>query len=67
MSTKDQGKKIDTAVRSAAASAEGKLGLRRGKEDYLQVYNRIAELLDAEDGDDYDDGSYGPVFVRLAW
>ncbi|KAL7801381.1 heme peroxidase [Trichoderma afarasin] len=31
--------------------------------DYQKVYNDIAERLDA----DYDDGSYGPVLVRLAW
>jgi len=31
--------------------------------DYQKVYNSIAELLEAE----YDDGSYGPVLVRLAW
>ena len=35
------------------------------KEDYQQVYNNIAKLL--EEKDDYDDGSYGPVIVRLAW
>ncbi|KAK4702797.1 hypothetical protein P7C70_g3425, partial [Phenoliferia sp. Uapishka_3] len=32
--------------------------------DYQAVYNAIAEVLEAED---YDDGSYGPVLVRLAW
>jgi cytochrome c peroxidase len=35
------------------------------KEDYQKVYNAIAERL--EEKDDYDDGSYGPVLVRLAW
>ncbi|KAA8577294.1 hypothetical protein MFRU_021g00350 [Monilinia fructicola] len=34
-------------------------------EDYQKVYNEIAERL--EEKDDYDDGSYGPVLVRLAW
>ncbi|KAJ1922004.1 heme peroxidase [Mycoemilia scoparia] len=34
------------------------------KVDYNKVYREIAELLEDED---YDDGSYGPVFVRLAW
>ena len=34
-------------------------------EDYQKVYNTIAKKL--EDEDDYDDGSYGPVLVRLAW
>ncbi|KAJ3094786.1 heme peroxidase [Phlyctochytrium bullatum] len=31
---------------------------------YQDVYNAIAALLDSPD---YDDGSYGPVLVRLAW
>jgi cytochrome c peroxidase len=33
-------------------------------EDYQAVYDEIAYRLEA---DDYDDGSYGPVLVRLAW
>lgn len=49
---------------------KGSSGESRGvftpsKEDYQQVYNAIAKLL--EEKDDYDDGSYGPVIVRLAW
>ncbi|KAJ2992400.1 heme peroxidase [Globomyces sp. JEL0801] len=32
--------------------------------DYQSVYNDIANILD---DNDYDDGSYGPVLVRLAW
>jgi cytochrome c peroxidase len=32
--------------------------------DYQKVYNTIAEKLDNVD---YDDGSFGPVLVRLAW
>lgn len=35
------------------------------KEEYQKVYNAIAKRLDEKD--DYDDGSYGPVLVRLAW
>ncbi|KAK8056361.1 cytochrome c peroxidase- variant 2 [Apiospora rasikravindrae] len=35
------------------------------KEDFQKVYNEIAGRL--EEKDDYDDGSYGPVLVRLAW
>lgn len=35
------------------------------KKDYQRVYNMIAKLLDEKD--EYDDGSYGPVLVRLAW
>lgn len=34
-------------------------------EDYQAAYNEIASRL--EEKDDYDDGSYGPVLVRLAW
>ena len=37
----------------------------RTKEDYQKVYNEIARLL--EEKDEYDDGSYGPVVLRLAW
>ncbi|GAA5863982.1 hypothetical protein JCM1840_000657 [Sporobolomyces johnsonii] len=32
--------------------------------DYQKVYNAVADLLEDEN---YDDGSYGPVLVRLAW
>lgn len=35
------------------------------KADYQKVYDEIARLL--EEKDEYDDGSYGPVLVRLAW
>ena len=31
--------------------------------DYQSVYNAIAKKLES----DYDDGSYGPILVRLAW
>ncbi|KAJ3221749.1 heme peroxidase [Clydaea vesicula] len=32
--------------------------------NYQEVYNKIADILEDVD---YDDGSYGPVFLRLAW
>ncbi|PYI22332.1 cytochrome c peroxidase Ccp1 [Aspergillus japonicus CBS 114.51] len=35
------------------------------QEDYQKVYDAIAKKL--VDETDYDDGSYGPVLVRLAW
>ncbi|KAI1828628.1 heme peroxidase [Xylaria intraflava] len=35
------------------------------KADYQKVYNEIAGRL--EEKEDYDDGSYGPVLLRLAW
>jgi cytochrome c peroxidase len=34
-------------------------------EDYQKVYNMIAKRL--EEHDEYEDGSYGPVILRLAW
>ncbi|KAF2200484.1 cytochrome c peroxidase mitochondrial precursor [Delitschia confertaspora ATCC 74209] len=33
--------------------------------EYQKVYDAIAKAL--EEHDDYDDGSYGPVLLRLAW
>lgn len=63
-SPEEQGKKVATAVKTAGAVVEAKTGMKRDQKDYQEVYNYIAELLDA---DDYDDGSYGPVLVRLAW
>ena len=38
---------------------------KRTQQDYQAVYNDIASRLDEKD--DYDDGSYGPVLLRLAW
>ena len=35
------------------------------QKDYQDVYNEIAHLL--VEHDEYDDGSYGPVLLRLAW
>jgi cytochrome c peroxidase len=32
-----------------------------------KVYNRIANILDDASDAEYDDGSYGPVLLRLAW
>jgi len=34
-------------------------------ENYQEIYNVIVKRL--EEHDDYDDGSYGPVLLRLAW
>lgn len=35
--------------------------------DYQSVYNDVANLLDGDDAENYDDGSFGPILVRLAW
>ncbi|CAJ2501682.1 Uu.00g045350.m01.CDS01 [Anthostomella pinea] len=48
----------------AGASATPKV-FNPTKEDYQKVYNEVANRL--EEKDDYDDGSFGPVLVRLAW
>jgi cytochrome c peroxidase len=70
------------ALLAAAAAAAGGLGywyytatgapsaasakiVNPTNEDYQRVYNQIAERL--EEKDDYDDGSFGPVLLRLAW
>jgi cytochrome c peroxidase len=63
------------AAGAAAAGGAGWFFLSQGDatpkvftpkfEDYQAVYNEIANRLD-ENGD-YDDGSYGPVLLRLAW
>lgn len=50
---------------SAAGESKASTPFVPKKEDYQQVYNAIAKQL--EEQDDYDDGSYGPVIVRLAW
>ena len=35
------------------------------QEDYQKVYDAVAEKLIEQD--EYDDGSYGPVILRLGW
>ena len=64
-----EGSVREGSVREGSAG-EGSTGETTGvfkptKEDYQKVYDAIAELL--WEKDDYDDGSYGPVLVRLAW
>lgn len=50
---------------SGAPSAASTKVVNPTKEDYQKVYNEIAARL--EEKDDYDDGSFGPVLLRLAW
>lgn len=59
----EQGRLVETKVKQAGAVAEAATGLKRGQADYERVYQKIADILDVEG---YDDGSYGPVLVRLA-
>lgn len=58
-------KEAETALKSGTQSAKAAAGFTPKLEDYQKVYNTVAELLD--EAGDYDDGSYGPVLVRLAW
>ncbi|PVF93846.1 putative cytochrome-c peroxidase precursor [Serendipita vermifera] len=58
-------KEAETALKSGKQSAKAAAGFTPKLEDYQKVYNTVAELLD--EAGDYDDGSYGPVLVRLAW
>lgn len=50
---------------SGAPSAASAKIVNPTKDDYQKVYNEIASRL--EEKDDYDDGSFGPVLLRLAW
>ncbi|KAL8843551.1 MAG: hypothetical protein Q9170_000055 [Blastenia crenularia] len=54
---------LNTAKEGSSRESRG--AFTPNKDDYQKVYNAIASRL--EEKDDYDDGSYGPVIVRLAW
>jgi cytochrome c peroxidase len=53
---------------SKSSIAAGKKGAKQpGKPgDYQAVYDAVAESLE-EGAEEYDDGSFGPVILRLAW
>ena len=57
---------LAAGVSVAASESQQALNERKAtlRVDYDAVRHEIAELLDAED---YDDGSRGPLFMRLAW
>ncbi|KAF8149457.1 cytochrome c peroxidase [Crassisporium funariophilum] len=59
------GKEAGTAIKSGVQVAKVKANFVPTKEDYIKVYNRISQLV--EDAGEYDDGSFGPVLLRLAW
>ncbi|KII92632.1 hypothetical protein PLICRDRAFT_37408 [Plicaturopsis crispa FD-325 SS-3] len=65
LSSEDARRSLGTVFKSSAQSAKASAGFTPTKEDYQKVYNKIAELLD--EAGEYDDGSYGPVILRLAW
>jgi cytochrome c peroxidase len=77
-------REVATALKSGAQSAKSYAHYTPKKEDYQEVYNKIAKVID--EAGEYDgkepsfhffrvpentkssqDGSYGPVLVRLAW
>ncbi|KAK5127405.1 heme peroxidase [Meristemomyces frigidus] len=54
------------AVKAASGEAQKATSVfTPKKEDYQKVYDAIAQKL--IDEDEYDDGSYGPVLLRLGW
>ena len=57
---------LAAGVSVAASESQQALNERKAtlRVDYNAVRQEIANLLDAED---YDDGSRGPLFIRLAW
>jgi len=63
----DAVKSAGTALKSGTQSAKVAANFVPTKADYQKVYNKIAEILDDASDAGYDDGSYGPVLLRLAW
>jgi cytochrome c peroxidase len=37
----------------------------KSKPDYAAVRQAVSDIMEKDE--DYDDGSYGPILVRLAW
>ncbi|CDO76660.1 hypothetical protein BN946_scf184695.g1 [Trametes cinnabarina] len=66
-SNSDSAREAGSAVRSGVQSAKAATNFTPSKEDYQKVYNRIAEIMETAADKGYDDGSYGPIFLRLAW
>ncbi|EPQ57021.1 heme peroxidase [Gloeophyllum trabeum ATCC 11539] len=64
-SNSDTARQAQTAAKSGAQAVKAATNFTPSKDDFQKVYNRIAEVMD--EAGDYDDGSYGPIFVRLAW
>ena len=56
---------VDNFHIKKGSSGETKGIFKPTQSDYQKVYDKIAYLL--VEKDEYDDGSYGPVLVRLAW
>ncbi|KAI9442546.1 heme peroxidase [Lactarius indigo] len=54
-----------TTAKSGVQATKAALKFTPTKADYQKVYDKIAQKID--DAGDYDDGSFGPVLLRLAW
>jgi cytochrome c peroxidase len=63
----DAFKRAETGLKSGVQSVKVAANFVPSKADYQKVYNKIADLLDDASDAGYDDGSYGPVLLRLAW
>lgn len=66
-SSSDSAKTAGTAVKSGVQSAKVAANFVPTKADYIKVYNKITELMDEASDKGFDDGSYGPIFLRLGW
>ncbi|KAI9753289.1 MAG: heme peroxidase [Lichina confinis] len=64
--TLTQAQTVPEALKKGSAPDAKKGGVfKPTREDYQRVYDEVARRL--EENDEYDDGSFGPVIVRLAW
>jgi cytochrome c peroxidase len=63
-SDSDAARTAKTAGKEGAQIGKALTHFTPSKDDYQKVYNKVAAILDV---DDYDDGSYAPVLIRLAW
>ncbi|OSX65959.1 hypothetical protein POSPLADRAFT_1043507 [Postia placenta MAD-698-R-SB12] len=66
-SDSNSAKEAGTAVKSGVQVAKSAAHFTPTKDDYQKVYNKIADIMEEAADKNYDDGSYGPVLVRLAW
>ncbi|KIM69539.1 peroxidase [Scleroderma citrinum Foug A] len=64
-SDSESSREAATAAKSAIQTGKAAVKFTPTKEDYQKVYNTVAHILD--EAGEYDDGSFGPVIVRLAW
>lgn len=59
-------RKSDSKPASAIASALP-TSFSPSRKDYDAVYKAIKDLLEGDESSEYEDGSYGPVILRLGW